>query len=249
MISVSFLRPFLRNIWLLSLLASLIPLPASATELPFFLPYPKIDTNRWFIASGWTNGPIQSCEWRSEAVSSRDNNLVLTLSDKGEKISPISCGELQSTRKYGYGTFSARLRAAKGSGLNTGFFSYTGPPQGSPVHDEIDFEFLGKNSRTVQLNYYINAKAQGAVIIDLGFDASEAFHDYTYVWEPNKIRWYIDKKLVHETADGVPIPSHPGKIHLTLWSGSEQINDWLGPFKYEGDVDAEFSWVKYTPLH
>ncbi len=231
--------------------AVLLSAPAAhaAGDLPLFLPYPKIDTNRWYIANGWTNGPVQSCEWRAEAFSGHDNNLRLTLSDKGGKVSKISCAELQSTMKYGYGSFSSRIRVAKGSGLNTGFFTYIGPPQGSPVHDEIDFEFLGKDTTMVQLNYYINAKSQGAFFVKLGFDASEDFHDYTFVWQPDKIRWYVDNKLVHETADGVPIPTHPGKIHLTLWSGTPQVNDWLGPFEYKEDVSADFARVKYTPLH
>lgn len=235
---------------LIGLTTLFAPLPAHAAgEIPLFLPYPKIDTNRWYVANGWTNGPVQGCEWRAEAVSAKDKSVVLTLSDKGGKVSKISCGELQSTAKFGYGTFTASLRAAAGSGLNTGFFTYTGPPQGSPAHDEIDFEFLGKDTTKVQLNYYINGKSQGAYLADLGFDASKDFHEYAYVWQPDKIRWYIDKKLVHETADGVPIPTHPGKIHLTLWSGTPAVNGWLGPFEYKQDVDAAFAWVKYTPLH
>lgn len=222
---------------------------AHATPVPFFLPYPKIDTGKWYISHGWNNGPIQSCEWRKEAISADDNKLKLTLSNQGGKVSPTSCAEMQTMRNYTYGSYAARIKAAKGSGLNTAFFTYIGPAQKSPVHEEIDFEFLGKDTRMVQLNYYIDGKPQGATFVKLDYDASEEFHDYTFVWEPKKIRWYIDKKLVRETADGAAIPSRPSKIFVTLWSGSKQVNDWLGPFEYKKDAAAEFEWVKYTPLH
>jgi endo-1,3-1,4-beta-glycanase ExoK len=223
---------------------------AFAINLPFFLPYPKIDSGRWYVAHGWSNGSIQSCEWRKQALSGGENNtLKLTLSDKGGKVSPTSCAEMATTVKYGYGSYAARIRAAKGSGLNTAFFTYVGPAQKSPVHEEIDFEFLGKDTRMVQLNYYLNGKPQGATFIKLDYDASEEFHDYTFVWEPKKIRWYIDKKLVHETPDGAIIPTRPQHIFVTLWSGSHQVDEWLGPFEYKNDVTAEFEWVKYTALH
>ncbi len=222
--------------------------PAQAKDYPFFLPYPKIDTGKWYVANGWANGDIQSCEWRASAIGGRDKNLLLTLSDKGGKVRPISCAEMQTKDINGYGAYATRMRAAKGSGLNTAFFTYIGPAQGVNHHDEIDFEFLGKDTTKVQTNYYIDGKPQGAVLIDLGYDASKEFHDYTFVWTPTKISWFIDKKLVRETKAGVPLPTHPGKIFVTIWSGSDIVKDWLGHFEYKQDADAEFSWVKYTPL-
>jgi len=222
---------------------------ANATTLPFFLPYPKLDTNRWYVSHGWSNGAIQTCEWRKEAFSAHENNLMLTLSDKGGKVSPHSCAEMQTTLGYSYGSYAARIRAAKSPGLNTGFFTYVGPAQKSPVHEEIDFEFLGKDTTMVQLNYYLDGKPQGATFVKLGFDASEEFHDYTFVWEPGKIRWYIDKKLVRETPDGAIVPTRPMRIFVNLWSGSPPFDDWLGHFDFKQDVTAEFEWVKYTPLH
>lgn len=228
---------------------ALLSLPARAQTLPFFLPAPKINTGAWYVAHGWANSAIQSCEWRKEALSEHDGNLRITLSDNGGSVRPHGCGELQSRNTYGYGTYTARIRAARGSGLNTAFFTYLGRNQGFDGHDEIDFEFLGRDTTRVQLNYYIDGKPLGTRLIDLGFDAAEAFHEYSFVWQPDRIRWYVDRKLVHETPGGAAIPSHPGKIFVTLWSGSDKVKDWLGPFAYTGDVTAEFAWVKYTALH
>ena len=231
--------------------ALLLPLlwaqPAHAVDLPLFLPYPKLDTKRWFVAHGWNNGSIQSCEWRKEALTPNEGNLRITLSDNGGNISDLGCGEIQTRERYGYGMYSARIRAASGSGLNTAFFTFIGPQHKQP-HDEIDFEFLGKNTRKVQLNYYVNGKPQGEKMIELGFDASEAMHEYSFVWEPERIRWYIDGKLVHETEKGAIIPTHPSKIYLSLWSASPKVKSWLGPFEFTGEKHAEFSDVKFTAL-
>jgi endo-1,3-1,4-beta-glycanase ExoK len=232
----------------LYLLACLFSVPASAADIPFFLPYPKIDTGRWQISNGWSNGSYMSCEWRADAVTVHDDNLLLTLSDRGDKLRPYACPEIHTKSTSGYGTYSARIRTAAGSGLNTTFFTYVGPGVGAAIHDEIDFEFLGKDTHSVQLNYYVDGKPQDGTIIQLDFDASAAFHDYSFTWETSKIRWYVDGKLVHETKENSPLPSHPGRIYLSLWSGSKEEDDWLGKFTYTAPISAEFSSVKYTPL-
>ena len=52
------------------------------------------------------------------------------------------------------------MKAAAGSGLNTGFFTYIGPTHKQP-HDEIDFEVLGKDPSKVQINQYVDGKSVG----------------------------------------------------------------------------------------
>jgi len=88
----------------------------------------------------------------------------------------------------------------------------------------------------------------GCFLFQLGFDASKAFHNYRFIWEPTRIRWYIDGKLVHESKAGAVMPSNPGRIFLSLWSGSKLVNKWLGPFDYKNAVSAEYAWVKFTPM-
>lgn len=227
----------------------LATLPARADTIPFLESPAKINYHLWYISDGWANGPIQSCEWKRSAVTIDDGKILLTLSDRGGKVRPIGCGEMRYTHVTGYGTYEARIKSAAGSGLNTAFFTYTGPGVKQPVHDEIDFEFLGKDPHTVQLNYYVNAKPQDGTVIQLGFDASKEFHDYKFVWEPAKITWYVDGKKVHETKDGVPLPSHPGRAFISLWSGAPSVNGWLGAFNYNAPVSAGFEWVKFTPLN
>ena len=235
---------------LLALLAALAPVEADtprAGDIPLFSPYPTINAGRWYRSDGWTNGEHQSCEWRKDALSADDGNLKMTLSDRGGAVRPIGCAEIHTIATSGFGLYEARMKTAAGSGLNTAFFTYIGPPTGSPQHDEIDFEFLGKDSHTVQLNYLTDGKGGHEKSIQLGFDAAAGFHDYGIEWKPGKIRWFVDGKLVHETPAGADLPINPGRIYLSLWSGSPKVDGWLGPFEFTGPVSAEVSWVRFTP--
>src|SRR3546814_5746693 len=65
-------------------------------------------------------------------------------------------------------------------------------------HDEIDFEFLGKSPRQVQVNYYTAGKGGHETMIDLGFDASEDFHTYAFEWRPDSIRWFRSEEHMSE---------------------------------------------------
>ena len=223
----------------------LSPGSARADKIPFFLPYPHIDSGRWYVSDSWSNGDHQSCEWRKDALSGEDGNLALTLSDNGGKVRPIGCAELHTKALNGYGTYEARMKTAAGSGLNSAFFTYIGPPDG--VHDEIDLEFLGKDTHSVSAGYFANGKGEPGKVIPLGFDASADFHDYAIEWTPVKIRWFVDRKLVFETPAGAPIPSTPGNLFFSLWSGSKIEDSWLGHFNYFEPKSAEVAWAAYSP--
>src|SRR4051812_23988614 len=94
---------------------------AEAKDFRFFSPYPHIDMKNWQISNGWSNGPHQSCEWRSDAVRGRKKVVELKLSAKGGRQRPIGCGEIHTKERLGYGRYEARLRTAGQSGLNTAF--------------------------------------------------------------------------------------------------------------------------------
>ncbi len=62
--------------------------------------------------------------------------------------------------------------------------------------------------------------------IDLGFDASEAFHTYAIEWAPDEIRWFVDDRLVHRRVlwDPTPIPDLPMTLHVNTWpTQSEEL--------------------------
>lgn len=224
---------------------SVQPKPAAAAR-SFFEPFDGLDGRRWYISDGWVNGAHQGCTWSRAAVDVRKGMLQMSVLRYSNKLRPLVCGELQALGgAYGYGTYEARMRVAAGSGLNTAMFTYSGPPI-TPVHDEIDFEFLGKARQKVQLNYFVGARGMHGTDTPLAADASADFHDYAFVWEPGKVRWFVDGKLVR-TADSQPLPTTAGRFYLSLWSGSSTVNDWLGPMDAGSlPAKADVDWVAYT---
>lgn len=68
-------------------------------------------------------------------------------------------GEWRSKERFGYGLYQVNMKPIKNPGVVSSFFTYTGPSEGKPW-DEIDIEFLGKDTTKVQFNYFTNGRGQ-----------------------------------------------------------------------------------------
>lgn len=164
-----------------------------------------------------------------------------------------ACAEIQTKQVFGYGTYEVRMRPAIGAGTVSAFFTYIGPPiaKGKP-HDEIDIEFLGKDTREVQFNFFQDGKDAGGRLHAFGYNAASRMTDLAFVWKPGSIRWYVNGKFVHERLDepGKPLPSEPSKIYLSLWSGQgRDMVAWLGAFTEDVlPIAASFDHVAFTRL-
>jgi GR25 family glycosyltransferase involved in LPS biosynthesis len=138
---------------------------------------------------------------------------------------PYRSGAFASARAFGHGRFEAEIRAARGSGLVTGFFLHRTTPR-----QEIDVELTGDDPHSMLVNVYFNPGDDGAALgfgyrgspcrIDLGFDASLGFHRYAIDWWPDCIAWSVDGRVVHERRgwDPTPIPHLPMILHANLWA-------------------------------
>jgi endo-1,3-1,4-beta-glycanase ExoK len=205
-----------------------------------------LDKQRWYISDGWSNGDHQNCIWSKGQVSVSDGTLKLGFASQKAKDRDYVCGEVQTNARFGYGTFEVRMKSVAGSGLNTGFFTYIGPVHKQP-HDEIDFEVLGKDPSKVQLNQYVNGKSVGdAKLVEVPGGADKGFHDYAFVWQKDRIAWYVDGELAGEASDPAKLPSHASKIYLSVW-GSDTLTSWMGAFADPGaPIAAEVDRVAYT---
>ncbi len=220
--------------------------PASTAGGPSFHdPFDRIDRKRWYISDGWTNGNYQACTWLRENLSSSGGILRLILRRAPNQHRSHGCAEIRTHAAHGYGTYEARIRSAAGSGLNTAMFTYSGPPM-TKVHDEIDFEFLGKDPQRVQLNYYVAAQGGNEQRVGIGTDLSAGFNTYAFEWLPGSMRWFINGKLVRSRS-GASLPSVPGQYFFSLWAGAPSLDGWLGRFDpAAGPVSAEIDWAAYT---
>lgn len=203
-------------------------------------------TTRWTKADGWTNGGVFNCGWRADHSSFSGGLMTLQLDNStctaGCSGKPYASDEYRTNDVYGYGTYTVHMRAAKGSGIVSSFFTYNGSPW-----DEIDIEFLGKDTTKMQTNYFTNGVGGHETLINLGFDASAALHTYSFVWQSGSIKWYVDGVLVlTETGSRGALPTNPGKIMMNLWPGTG-VDSWLGPFSYTGPITAQYDSVQYAP--
>ena len=194
----------------------------------------------WQRADGYSNGSMFYCTWRAGNISNSNGITTLRL-DRDYGPLPYSGAELRSVQKYGYGYYEVRMKPAKNPGIVSSFFTYTGPTDGTPW-DEIDIEFLGKDTTKVQFNYYTNGVGNHEMVYNLGFDASQAFHTYAFEWKSDSITWYVDGRAVHKATQS--IPRNPGKIMINLWPGIG-VDAWLRPFNGRTPLYAEYDYIKF----
>lgn len=155
--------------------------------------------------------------------TSEGARLVIDTIEDG--LRPYKSGAFASVRPFRYGRFEAEIRAAPGAGLITGFFLHRDAPR-----QEIDIEFAGANPRQMLANIYFNPGDEGTAMgfgyrgspcrIDLGFDATEDIHLYAIDWQPDRVAWLVDDKVVHERVswDPTPIPHLSMRLHANLWA-------------------------------
>lgn len=209
--------------------------------------FDKIDSKRWYISDGWSNGPHQNCTWEKEQVSAANGVLNMQYERKPAGDREYACAEIQTRQRFGYGTYETRMKAVAGSGFNSAFFSYIGEADKQP-HDEIDFEVLGKDPSKVQLNQYVGGQGGHEKLVAVPGGADQGFHDYAFVWEPDRIRYYVDGNLVHTVTDPSAIPTHAQKIFFSIWA-SEKFKSWLGAFAAPAaPVAMQVDRVSYTRL-
>jgi endo-1,3-1,4-beta-glycanase ExoK len=241
----------LRKIFHIAMLAALggfAALDAEAQEgttgKSFVENFDKIDKGLWYISDGWNNGSHQNCTWSKKQVSVENGMLQLGFEQGRTGDRDYACGEIQTTKLYGYGTYEARVKAATGSGLNSAFFTYIGPTDKKP-HDEIDFEVLGKNAAQVQVNQYVAAKGGNEKLVPVTGGADSGFNDYAFTWEAGRLRYYLNGKLVQDVTDPTKIPSHAQKIFFSLW-GTDTLRDWMGKFAYTQPARLQVDRIAFT---
>ena len=209
--------------------------------------FDRLDKRRWYVSDGWVNGDHQNCLWSADQVRVNRGRLRLSFASRPSRERRYACAEVQSKERYGYGVYEARLKAVAGSGFNTGFFTYIGPVHKEPWH-EIDFEILGKNTSKVQLNRFIDGKGGHEKMVALSGGADLGYHDYAFVWERERLRYFVDGTLVQTVSAPEKLPSRPMKIFVTLWA-SDTLTSWMGAFREPArPLAASVERVSFTAL-
>ena len=222
--------------------ALLLTAPATAQDA-FFDGFDQLDSDRWYVSDGWSNGEHQSCIWSMNQVAVEEGELRLSLAAEERDDFALGCAELQTNARQGFGTFEARMAVPYTEGMNANMFTFIGGPQNKP-HNEIDFEFISPRSPVLQTNFHTFEGGENTTDHDVPSDG--AFRTYSFIWEPDRIRWFIDGTLIREETGGV-LPDMPQKMYLSLWS-TDLMVDWMGRFDpASAPQTLVVDWAAYTP--
>ncbi len=198
------------------------------------------ETDKFEKSDGWSNGGMFDCTWSGDNISFSGGKMNLSLT--GNSWNGYKAAEYRTNQSFGFGMYDVSMKPVKNDGIVTSFFTYTGPSDGT-VWDEIDIEFLGKNTNQVQFNYYTNGQGNHEYVYNLGFDASQSFHQYGFYWDRSSITWYVDQKPVYTAYSN--IPQTPGRIMMNLWNG-KGVDEWLKPYNGRAPLTAQYDWISYT---
>src|SRR5687767_5908163 len=159
------------------------------------------------------------------------SGLSFTIKKSGEAPT------MQSEFYFFFGTVSAVVKAAKGTGIVSCVILE------SDDLDEIDWEWLGGSVDQVQTNYFGkgNTTSYDRGTYEDVNDSQDTWHNYTIEWTSSYTTWYIDGSAVRtlnyaDAVSGKNYPQTPMRVKLGIWSasdtGEEGTIEWAG-----GDTD------------
>ncbi len=205
----------------------------------------------WHVAEYNFEHDMFDTDWRkaqvSTSLSEDKRGLFLNLEPHIEGINNFAGSSIRRQEITHYGRYEVRMKAATGPGVVTGFFTYTGPHYGTR-HDEIDIEFLGRNTRQMHAAWFVDGVLKNR-FIDLDFDAAAEMADYAFEWHPDKLLWFANDQLIfeHDARDG-PIPTVPGRLFVNLWAADPKISNWAGHAAQNTRTQAQVNHVRFTPF-
>ncbi|MEO0753940.1 MAG: family 16 glycosylhydrolase [Pseudomonadota bacterium] len=228
------------------------PLPAIAYDgAPSFMQRfdAPLEEKAWYLADFVYRSETQRAGWSKDHIDLTGSEMVLKLTREPKEFQPYTGAEISRTNRYHYGRYEVVMRAARGSGLVSSFFTHTDEHQRpTDHHNEIDFEFLGYDTTMVQLNFYSKEGNMQGHLVDLPYDAADHYQLYTFEWMPDQIDWYVGDQHVlraTEASTGLRIPHLPSRLMMNLWSGSERQYDWHGRPTFESGSTSRYQCVSY----
>ncbi len=220
---------------------------------------------------GWTNNTSQDGLWKINGiwVGTGQNtfdpaNVTFTETYPGEKskgfmhfkskANTTNGSEIQTISSgpcYGYGYYEVRMKVtsvgdpATNRGVCASFFW----KKKDYAAAEWDFEFLtndkwitSPDSGQVTMNYHLDDNRSKVHYQELPFNPSKGFHRYGFLWQPTRLDWTVDGKIVYSFEDP-GVASEPGWIMMNSWTGNK---NWGGLPPTE-DAVTVYDWVKFYP--
>ncbi|MEO0466079.1 MAG: family 16 glycosylhydrolase [Pseudomonadota bacterium] len=204
---------------------------------------------RWYKADFAYSGPVQRAGWEADHITFDGDDVELKITREYKDVLPFTGAEYQRRGEYHYGRYEVVMKAARGSGLVSSFFTHTGPSQNGDPHDEIDIEFLGHRTSELHINHFADGDMAGSTYVQLPYDAADVFQLYAFDWLPDEIIWYVaEEEVFRVTSQEHPLPVTPSRLIMNLWTGSQNQYAWHGRPTFKTGATAEYICVSYTVL-
>ena len=207
---------------------SLCPLACAETLLYDDFDGDVVSSFRWHIPS-WvspTDGTVVGLtQFRftqeSSLPAANNGNAVIVLDTHNPTALSFLGTDLRSNQTFELGTgIHIAVRAKVNTitpGIVGGIFLYGLKPGSTTYHDEIDFELLTNRPLEAQTNIYSNEKLGTGNVVFVPFSSGSIadYHIYEIMWQPDRVSWLIDGKLVRTETSRVP--TGPMGFHLNIW--------------------------------
>ncbi|XP_073275517.1 xyloglucan endotransglucosylase protein 7-like [Primulina huaijiensis] len=128
----------------------------------------------------------------------------------------------QSKEDFLFGNIGMKIKLAPADAAGT-VSTYYMASEGEQ-HDRIELEIMGNSTGdpyTLHTNVFVRGKGEREQRLFLCFDPTRDFHNYTIVWNPKCIIFYVDDIPIRDFKNleefGVPFPNaQPMRIYLSL---------------------------------
>jgi beta-glucanase (GH16 family) len=193
------------------------------------------DPTRWSRTNGVFSGEPVNNGWRADHIAFSAGQMELRLNTQPCAVAPEQCasrssasGQLRSNDTFGFGRYTAVLKAAAGQGVVTDFMKYTGAVVGTPT-DLVGMHIQGQDPTRMQVSYFLSGAGPQYQTVNLGFNATAALHTYAFDWSAGALRWYVDNNEVFSVVSG-SLGSAEGYIVSDVWAASPTTAPLFGTY-------------------
>ncbi|MBN2191553.1 MAG: family 16 glycosylhydrolase [Polyangiaceae bacterium] len=211
--------------------------------------FDAVDASRWELMTHTWDGNL--AQFTAANAVARNGILALSLSaEPADTSKPYRGVEMRSVDTLTFGKVETSAQLAAGSAVISSLvLIYT--PWPPDDWNELDIEFLGKNTDRIQFNHMVNVPPadpetghlQFPQILTLGFNPAADFHTYTIEWVPGEARFFVDGVLLHTATEEMARMVLPQNILLTIWASDSA--DWAGAVNSAtAPTSAEYDWIR-----
>ncbi|WP_270725968.1 family 16 glycosylhydrolase [Shimia sp. Alg240-R146] len=200
----------------------------------------------WHVANYEFSHPHFDTDWSLDQIH-LNNGAHLYLSPKSTGKNRFEGASIRRETPTHFGRYEVVMQPARRDGVITGFFTYTGAYYGTR-HDEIDIEFLGKDTTRLHAAWFVDGVLTNH-FIDLGFDAATKPRLYAFEWLPDRIRWFVEDQMVFEiTQQEADLPSEPSFLFANIWAADPSLDAWSGTPSVETRANAFIGAIRFIPM-